>query len=99
MSVIRKHRDKWQVIIRKKGHPHIYKTFASKADANSYAQESERNIERGLFEDMTVANQTKLKEILIRYRDEVTIEKKGAKQEAHKINKLSCIENNLSLST
>ena len=88
MSVIRKHRDKWQVIIRKKGHPHIYKTFASKADANSYAQESERNIERGLFEDMTVANQTKLKEVLLRYRDEVTIEKKGAKQEAHKINKL-----------
>ena len=88
MAYIRKQKGKWQCIIRKKGHPHIYKTFLSKADCNAYAQESERNIERGLFEDMTEANQTKLKDVLVRYRDEVTIEKKGAKQESYKINKL-----------
>ena len=88
MAYIRKQKGKWQCIIRKKGHPHIYKTFQSKADANTYAQESERNIERGLFEDMTEANQTKLKDVLVRYRDEVTIDKKGAKQESYKINKL-----------
>ena len=88
MAYIRKQKGKWQCIIRKKGHPHIYKTFLSKADCNTYAQESERNIERGLFEDMTEANQTKLKDVLVRYRDEITIEKKGAKQESYKINKL-----------
>jgi integrase len=88
MAYIRKQKGKWQCIIRKKGHPHIYKTFLSKADCNAYAQESERNIERGLFEDMTEANQTKLKDVLVRYRDEITIEKKGAKQESYKINKL-----------
>ena len=37
---------------------------------------------------MTEANQTKLKDVLVRYRDEVTIDKKGAKQESYKINKL-----------
>jgi len=88
MAYIRKQKGKWQCIIRKKGYPHIYKTFLSKADCNRYAQESERNIDRGLFEDMTEANQTKLKDILVRYKDEVTIEKKGAKQESYKINKL-----------
>ena len=34
------------------------------------------------------ANQTLLKDTLRRYRDEVTVSKKGAKQETYKINKL-----------
>ena len=49
MAYIRKQKGKWQVIIRKQGHPHIYKTFIPKGDASRYAQESERNIEKGLF--------------------------------------------------
>jgi|TARA_R110002020_G_C16158475_1_gene763207 integrase len=88
MATIRKHYDKWQVLIRKKNHPHIIKSFVSKADATRYAQESERNIEKGLFADMSVANQTTLKEILERYQREITTEKKGAKQESYKIGKL-----------
>jgi len=45
-------RKKWQVLIRKKGHPHISKTFASYSLATKYAQESEANIEKGLFADL-----------------------------------------------
>ena len=88
MAYIRKMRDKWQVIIRKKNHPHIYKTFISKSDASKYAGEAERNIEKGLFVDMSEANQTRLKDVLERYRDNVTADKKGARQETYKINKL-----------
>ena len=88
MAYVRRMRKKWQVLIRKKGHPHISKTFASYSLATKYAQESEANIEKGLFADLAEANQTLLRDILQRYKDEVTAKKKGAKQEAYKIDKL-----------
>lgn len=44
MATIVKHGKKWQVRIRKKNHPPIYKTFLSKANASKWAQESERKI-------------------------------------------------------
>ena len=88
MATIRRCGKVWQVIIRKKGHPKIYKTFARHSLATAYAQESEANIAKGLFADLTEANQTLLKDALQRYKDEVTAKKKGAKQEAYKIDKL-----------
>lgn len=88
MAYVRKRRKKWQVVIRKKGHPHISKTFVSYSDATKYAQESEANIEKGLFADLAEANQTLLRDTLQRYKDEVTVSKKGARQEGSKINKL-----------
>ncbi len=88
MAYIRKRRKKWQVVIRKKGHPHIAKSFTSYSDATKYAQESESNIAKGLFADLSEANQTTLRDTLRRYRDEVTVSKKGAQQETYKINKL-----------
>ena len=81
-------RNKWQVLIRKKGHPHISKTFATYSEATKHAQETEANIAKGLYADLSEANQTLLKDALQRYRDEVTPKKKGAKQEAYKIDKL-----------
>ena len=53
-----------------------------------YAQEGERNIEKSLFVDMSEANQTRFKDVLERYRYQVTIDKKETKQEIYKINKL-----------
>ena len=88
MATIRKHYKSWQVIIRKQGHPHVYKSFKSYSDAINYAEESEANIRKGLFVDMSEANQTTLRDTLVRYKDEVTTSKKGARQEASKINKL-----------
>ena len=34
----------WQAVIRKKNHPHVYKTFFNKGDVSRYAQESEIKI-------------------------------------------------------
>ena len=88
MAYIRKRRKKWQVVIRRKGHPHIAKSFTSYSLATSWAQEFEANIEKGLFADLSEANQTLLRDALQRYKDEVTAKKKGAKQESYKIDKL-----------
>ena len=88
MASIRKHYKKYQVLIRRKGHPLVCKSFATYSDATRYAQESETNIAKGLYADLTEANQTTLRDTLCRYRDEVTVSKKGAKQEIYKINKL-----------
>ena len=44
VAQIRKMKASWQVCIRKKNMPHMYKTFHSKADATRYAQESEFKI-------------------------------------------------------
>ena len=73
MATIRKHWNKWQVLIRRQGHPHIAKSFTSYSDATKYEQESEMNIEKGIFADMSEANQITLRDTLRRYRDEVTV--------------------------
>ena len=70
MATIRKHWNKWQVLIRRQGHPHIAKSFTSYSDATKYAQESETNIEKGLFEDMSEANQTTLRETLVNHHND-----------------------------
>ena len=76
------------MLIRRKGHPLICKSFATYSDATKYAQDSESNIAKGLYADLSEANQTLLRDVLQRYKDEVTVSKKGARQETCKINKL-----------
>jgi len=46
MAYIRKHRDKWQSIIRVQGHPHLAKSFTSRTDAKRWALETELKIRR-----------------------------------------------------
>ena len=46
MAYLRKHRDKWQSIIRVQGHPHLAKSFKSKTDATRWATETELKIRR-----------------------------------------------------
>ena len=45
-------------------------------------------MDRNIFEDYTTASNTTLKDILVRYRDEITPNKKGHKSEVYRINKL-----------
>ena len=97
MASIRKHHKKYQVLIRRKGHPLICKSLASYSDATKYAQESESNIAKGLYADLSEANQTLLKDALQRYKEEVTAKKKGAKQEAYKIVKTNTSNTSIGL--
>jgi integrase len=89
MATIRKIRTKWQVLIRKHNLKPIYKTFILKEDAVKWSRETEVKIEQGLYKDLTPARSTMLKEVLIQYRDTVSIHKKGYEIEKYKINKLS----------
>ena len=88
MAAIRKIRSKWQVLIRKHNLKPIYKTFILKEDAIKWSKETEVKVERGLYQDLILAKTTKLKDVLIQYRDRVSINKKGYEQERYKVNKI-----------
>ena len=88
MASIYKRNGKWRVEIRKKGSKGIHKSFIVKDDAIRFARETEVKIEQGLYQDLTLAKTTKLKDVLAQYRDRVSINKKGYDQERYKINKI-----------
>ena len=46
MATIRRRKNNWQVIIRLKGYPAIYKTFSQKHDAKIWALENELKLKR-----------------------------------------------------
>ena len=86
MATIRKLRDKWQVIIRRKNYPNISKVFIQKSLANKWAKETELAMEKEQFEDLSTASSTLLKSLLMRYRDEITSKKKSARSETYRLN-------------
>ena len=55
MAYIRKQFGKWQVNIRKKGFPGVYKAFHDVKDARKFTRDVESQMERGVFEDYSGA--------------------------------------------
>ena len=88
MASIYKRNGKWRVEIRKIGSKGVHKSFIVKDEAIRFARETEVKIEQGLYQDLTLAKTTKLKDVLAQYRDRVSINKKGYEQERYKINKI-----------
>ncbi|WP_188262862.1 integrase [Azospirillum tabaci] len=89
MASFRKRGTKWQVQVRREGHPPISRTFIKKADAEAWARQIEAGIERSdLPIDTTMLRTTTLADLLIRYRDTVTVEKRGKRDETYRINKM-----------
>lgn len=86
MATFRKIKSGWQAQVRKKGHPSITKSFRQKSSAEQWAKETEIMIERGIFQDPSLIQNTQLKELLIRYRDTITPTKKGARSEHARLN-------------
>ena len=88
MSYLRIHNNKWQSIIRIKGHPTLAKSFKSKTDAKRWANETELKIRR---EDAGVAKikYPAFRDISLRYLNEVSIHKKCYRDERYTINSLS----------
>jgi integrase len=86
MANIRKRGQAWQVQIRRDGFPPITKSFRSKADADGWARETERQIERGeLSGNDRATNKLTVGTLLQRYEDEVTSRKRGQTSEASRI--------------
>ena len=49
MATIRKHRGKWQAIVRRKGQGSASKTFHIRRDAERWARDQERKLDNGTF--------------------------------------------------
>ncbi len=67
----------WQAQIRRKGYPSQTRTFDKKTDAEIWARDVERDIDRGEFKDRRTATNTTLKQILEHYRDNNLEKNKG----------------------
>jgi integrase len=82
MANVRKHGDKWQVRIRRAGLAPISKSFGKHKDALEWARHMElRADRRDLPTDPKVLQRITLGELVVRYRDTVSVKKKGYHQE------------------
>ena len=89
MAVIRKrHSGKWQVIIRKEGYPAIVRSFLEKGIASKWAKTVESQMDRRVFEDMTGAEATTLRSLLVKYRDEIIPDYKSCRSLTYNVNML-----------
>lgn len=93
MATIRKRGEyQWCAQIEKKNratglvHKEI-RTFQTKNEAQDWAKSVETDLARGIYNDTRQSSGTALRDLIIRYRDEVTPRKKGAKQETVRLNK------------
>ncbi|MET4217329.1 integrase [Bradyrhizobium sp. LB14.3] len=86
MATIRKRRGKWQVRVRRDGVA-LAKTFTIKQDAQTWARQTEAKAERReLPASIKKLAQITLADLIKRYRDEVTVRKKGAEMETTILN-------------
>ncbi|UEO01094.1 site-specific integrase [Acidiferrobacter thiooxydans] len=74
-------RAAWQAQIIRRGHEHQYKTFDTKAEAEAWARAIEGEMDRGVFVSRVEAESTTLAELLVRYQEEITPQKRGAAME------------------
>ncbi len=88
MATFRKRLGKWEVRVRRYNNKTISKTFIEKEDANKWARDVETKIEKGLYEDLSQANNITLKELMQVYFKDVSKTKLGVNEEKYKIDKL-----------
>src|SRR5438309_97201 len=81
MATFRKRSGRWQARIQRRGSAPQTKTFSTRTDAERWARAVERGIDTG---DMPAVQRPKgtLRELLERYRRQVSPTKRGGDQEA-----------------
>jgi hypothetical protein len=83
MATITRRGDlQWQAKVRRKGYPMQSRTFMYREDAEKWARALERELETSGFIDRREAEKNSLREMLERYRKEVTPGKKSAEIES-----------------
>lgn len=86
MAVIEKRGDlQWRVRVRRKGHPAQSATFETKAEAERWAREVESSMAAGRFRDSSHLRSITLRELIRRYRLEVSPTKKGEDREVRRL--------------
>ena len=84
MASIRKRNGKFEAQIRRSGIPSITKTFLTKSDALTWSRQIESSLDRGDW-DRIKTRQYTLKDLILRYRSEITPRKKQAPQEQYRL--------------
>jgi integrase len=86
MATIRKRGQRWHAQVRLSGHPALTKSFILRADAEAWARQQEVRIEQGdIVSIRRDLSRTTLRELLVRYRDEVSPTKRSHRSEAARI--------------
>lgn len=78
----------YQAQVRRKGYPTQTRTFESKRDAEDWTKKIELEMRQRTFIDRSEAERTSFREILERYRMEVTPEKRGWRAEGSRLRQL-----------
>lgn len=87
MATFSKRNGKYQVQIRRKGFPNACRTFHLKSDAEEWARYMETKADRGdMPTPVRVLSGYKVKDILERYRDTLTVKKRSADSETYLLN-------------
>jgi len=85
MATYRRHGAGWQAQIIRKGYPARYRTFDTKDAAKKWAVQIEAEMMRRAYKDPATINSTTFEDALDRYQREVSVHKKGARQEGSRI--------------
>ena len=86
-TIDRRSNGRWRVRIRNRRAPTLSKTFTRKLDAERWARDTEILIEQGHFTQSDNKLIT-LKDILERYRKDITSKKRGREQEEYRIKQM-----------
>jgi hypothetical protein len=87
MATIRRRGNRWQVQVRRTGHPEVSKSFLSRKDAEAWSRQTEVEVDRtALPHDPRQLERHTLGELVIRYRDTITPLKKAAAVEKTVLN-------------
>ncbi|MHB1565219.1 MAG: tyrosine-type recombinase/integrase [Acidiferrobacter sp.] len=76
-----KGRATWQAKIRRHGYPPQSATFGTKTRAEAWARQIESEMDRGVFVSRSEAEHTTLAQLINRYLQEITPQKRGARME------------------
>lgn len=86
MATLRFRNGKWQVQVRRLGYQARTQSFLNKTDAQRWARQIETELDRTLIpNDVRTLAKVTLAELLIRYRDTVTINRQGLVPEKKRI--------------
>lgn len=82
MATFRKRNNKWHVQVRRVGHPSQSKSFISKTDAHKWVRQVEGSMDKAILPvDTRILEQLTLADLIQRYIDNVTINKRGEASE------------------
>ena len=89
MASFRQRSNKWQARVIRDGYPDQVKTFEARIDAERWARSVEAEMDKGQFIDTQEAQRTTLRELILRYAQEVTPTMKSVTEDTYRLKALA----------